>query len=133
MRNSFFLFFATLGVVGTLSCQTVPDQQVLSVDVNVEDFAALMDTSDTGLLLDVRTDAEFIEGHLKGATQLNFYEASFEASLDAMDKNIPVFVYCRSGGRSGKAAKKMKEKGFKSVYNLEGGIIAWQREHSVVK
>ena len=92
-----------------------------------------MDTSDTGLLLDVRTDAEFIEGHLKGATQLNFYEASFEASLDAMDKNIPVFVYCRSGGRSGKAAKKMKEKGFKSVYNLEGGIIAWQREHSVVK
>jgi rhodanese-related sulfurtransferase len=50
-----------------------------------------------------------------------------------MDKNIPVFVYCRSGGRSGKAAKKMKEKGFKSVYNLEGGIIAWQREHSVVK
>jgi rhodanese-related sulfurtransferase len=133
MRNSFFLFFATLGVVGTLSCQTVPDQQVLSVDVNVEDFAALMDTSDTGLLLDVRTDAEFIEGHLKGATQLNFYEASFEASLDAMDKNIPVFVYCRSGGRSGKAAKKMKEKGFKSVYNLEGGIIAWQRKHSVVK
>ena len=133
MRNSFFLFFATLGVVGTLSCQAVPDQQVLSVDVNVEDFAALMDTSDTGLLLDVRTDAEFIEGHLKGATQLNFYEASFEASLDAMDKNIPVFVYCRSGGRSGKAAKKMKEKGFKSVYNLEGGIIAWQREHSVVK
>jgi rhodanese-related sulfurtransferase len=133
MRNSFFLFFATLGVVGTLSCQTVPDQKVLSVDVNVEDFAALMDTSDTGLLLDVRTDAEFIEGHLKGATQLNFYEASFEASLDAMDKNIPVFVYCRSGGRSGKAAKKMKEKGFKSVYNLEGGIIAWQREHSVVK
>tara|TARA_B110001452_G_scaffold59786_2_gene46577 strand:+ start:1547 stop:1948 length:402 start_codon:yes stop_codon:yes gene_type:complete len=133
MRNSFFLFFATLGVVGTLSCQTLPDQKVLSVDVNVEDFAALMDTSDTGLLLDVRTDAEFIEGHLKGATQLNFYEASFEASLDAMDKNIPVFVYCRSGGRSGKAAKKMKEKGFKSVYNLEGGIIAWQREHSVVK
>ncbi len=133
MRNSFFLFFATLGVVGTLSCQTVPDQQVLSIDVNVEDFAALMDTSDTGLLLDVRTDAEFIEGHLKGATQLNFYEASFEASLDAMDKNIPVFVYCRSGGRSGKAAKKMKEKGFKSVYNLEGGIIAWQRKHSVVK
>ena len=133
MRNSFFLFFATLGLVGTLSCQTAPDQQILSVDLNVEDFAALMDTSDTGLLLDVRTDAEFIEGHLKGATQLNFYEASFEASLDAMDKNIPVFVYCRSGGRSGKAAKKMKEKGFKSVYNLEGGIIAWQREHSVVK
>jgi|TARA_B110000503_G_scaffold38205_1_gene62703 rhodanese-related sulfurtransferase len=133
MRGSFFLFFATLGVVGTLSCQTSPDQQVLSVDVNVEDFASLIDTSDLGLLLDVRTDAEFIEGHLKGATQLNFYEASFEASLDAMDKNIPVFVYCRSGGRSGKTAKKMKEKGFKSVYNLEGGIIAWQREHSVVK
>ena len=133
MRGSFFLFFATLGVVGTLSCQTAPDQQVLSVDVNVEDFAALIDTSNTGLLLDVRTDAEFIEGHLKGATQLNFYEASFEASLDAMDKNIPVFVYCRNGGRSGKTAKKMKEKGFESVYNLEGGIIAWQREHSVVK
>ena len=133
MRGSFFLLFATLGLVGTLSCQALPDQQVLSVDLNVEDFAALIDTSGLGILMDVRTDAEFIEGHLKGATQLNFYEASFETSLDAMDKDIPVFVYCRSGGRSGKAAKKMKEKGFKSVYNLEGGIIAWQREHSVVK
>lgn len=133
MKGSFSLLFAILGLVGTLSCQTLPDQQVLSVDVNVEDFAALIDTSDLGFLMDVRTDAEFIEGHLKGATQLNFYEASFETSLDAMDKNIPVFIYCRSGGRSGKAAKKMKEKGFKSVYNLEGGIIAWQREHSVVK
>ena len=133
MRGSFFLLFAILGLVGTLSCQALPDQQVLSVDVNVEDFAALIDTSGLGILMDVRTDAEFIEGHLKGATQLNFYEASFETSLDAMDKDIPVFVYCRSGGRSGKAAKKMKEKGFKSVYNLEGGITAWQREHSVVK
>jgi len=133
MRGSFFLLFATLGLVGTLSCQALPDQQVLSVDVNVEDFAALIDTSGLGILMDVRTDAEFIEGHLKGAMQLNFYEASFETSLDAMDKDIPVFVYCRSGGRSGKAAKKMKEKGFKSVYNLEGGIIAWQREHPVVK
>ena len=133
MRGSFFLLFATLGLVGTLSCQALPDQHVLSVDVNVEDFAALIDTSGFGFLMDVRTDAEFIEGHLKGATQLNFYEAYFETSLDAMDKDIPVFVYCRSGGRSGKAAKKMKEKGFKSVYNLEGGIIAWQREHSVVK
>lgn len=133
MKGSFSLLFAILGLVGTLSCQTLPDQQVLSVDVNVEDFAALIDTSDLGFLMDVRTDAEFIEGHLKGATQLNFYEASFETSLDAMDKNIPVFIYCRSGGRSGKAAKKMKEKGFKSVYNLEGGIIAWQRELSIVK
>jgi len=133
MRGSFFLLFATLGLVETLSCQALPDQQVLSVDVNVEDFAALIDTSGLGILMDVRTDAEFIEGHLKGAMQLNFYEASFETSLDAMDKDIPVFVYCRSGGRSGKAAKKMKEKGFKSVYNLEGGIIAWQREHPVVK
>lgn len=133
MKGSFSLLFAILGLVGTLSCQTLPDQQVLSIDVNVEDFAALIDTSDLGFLMDVRTDAEFIEGHLKGATQLNFYEASFETSLDAMDKNIPVFIYCRSGGRSGKAAKKMKEKGFKSVYNLEGGIIAWQRELSIVK
>ena len=133
MRGAFLLFFTTLGLVGTLSCQTSPGQQVRSVDVNVEDFAALIDTATLGVLLDVRTDAEFIEGHLKGATQLNFYEASFETSLDAMDKNIPVFIYCRSGGRSGKAAKKMKEKGFKSVYNLEGGIIAWQREHPVVK
>ena len=60
MRGSFFLLFATLGLVGTLSCQALPDQHVLSVDVNVEDFAALIDTSGFGFLMDVRTDAEFI-------------------------------------------------------------------------
>ena len=66
---------------GAVSCQSKPEasteiaqsEGVVSADVNVAAFAALIDTSETGLLLDVRTDREFAMGHIRGATQIDFY------------------------------------------------------------
>jgi len=126
---------------GAVSCQSKPEasteiaqsEGVVSADVNVAAFAALIDTSETGLLLDVRTDREFAMGHIRGATQIDFYRDDFQEELAKLDPNVPVHVYCRSGNRSGQAAKMMKSMRFKTVYNLEGGIGAWAREQPIEK
>jgi len=126
---------------GAVSCQSKPEasteiaqsEGVVSADVNVAAFAALIDTSETGLLLDVRTDREFAMGHIRGATQIDFYRDDFQEELAKLDPNVPVYVYCRSGNRSGQAAKMMMSMRFKTVYNLEGGIGAWAREQPIEK
>jgi rhodanese-related sulfurtransferase len=126
---------------GAVSCQSKeessPVQQeasaaVVNKNVNVQDFAALV-SEGTGLLLDVRTDREFEMGHIKGAAQIDFYDAGFQEELAKLDKAVPVYVYCRSGNRSGQAAQMMKQMGFKEVYNLEGGIGAWARSQPIEK
>jgi rhodanese-related sulfurtransferase len=101
------------------------NDQVINKDVNVAEFATLVEKKE-GLLLDVRTNQEYAAGHLEGATQIDFYSPDFQAKIKELDPETPVYVYCRSGGRSGQTAKMMKNLGFKAVYNLEGGIGAWQ-------
>ena len=77
------------------------------------------------VVLDVRTPDEFAEGHIADATNIDFYEPDFAASLDALDKEKPYFVYCRSGNRSESAVAIMEDLGFNEVYELDGGIISW--------
>lgn len=76
-------------------------------------------------MLDVRTPKEFKKGHIDGAKNMNYYDDDFDAQIEKLDKDKPVYVYCHSGGRSAKAMSLMKEKGFKEVYNLLGGYGAW--------
>ncbi len=98
----------------------------LKEDVSVNRFAQLIN-SGKGQVLDVRTPEEWQEGIIEGAIKSNFYAEDFSSQLKNLDPNKPVYVYCKSGGRSGKAANQLKEMGF-TVYNLEGGITAWKKE-----
>lgn len=119
--------------IATAGCQAQnTTKEVVNIDVNVADFELIMDTIPNGLLLDVRTDNEFAQGHLRGAQQIDFYRDDFADALEKLDKDQPVFIYCRSGNRSGKAAKQMKAMGFSAVYNLEGGIGAWSKRNKPV-
>ena len=77
------------------------------------------------VVLDIRTPEEYGEGHLAGSSNLDFYEPDFATSLDALDKDLPYFVYCRSGNRSSTAIETMKDLGFTEVYELDGGIVKW--------
>jgi rhodanese-related sulfurtransferase len=86
----------------------------------------LLNEPPSGLVvLDIRTPEEYSEGHLAGSSNLDFYEPDFADSLDALDKELPYFVYCRSGNRSSTAIETMKELGFTEVYELDGGIVKW--------
>lgn len=123
-------FFTTLMLL--LQAQTaLPMAQtadaVVSVNVNAVTFKKLIETK-PGQVLDVRTPEEWAEGVIEGAIKMNYYDKDFAKQLDKLDKTKPVYVYCKVGGRSGSAAKELEKKGFKLIYNLDGGIKAWDKE-----
>lgn len=76
-------------------------------------------------ILDVRTPEEYASEHLQNAQNVNWLSADFVANTSKYDKSKPVFVYCKSGGRSHKAAEKLAELGFTNIIELEGGILKW--------
>lgn len=77
-------------------------------------------------LVDVRTPSEFSAGAISGAVNIDVNNTSvFEKEIQKLDKSKPVYIYCRSGARSQKAAKKMAEMGFTSIIDLQGGYMAW--------
>ena len=82
-----------------------------------------------GTTLDVRTPKEYVEGHLKGSINMNYFDKDFKDQLGKLDKAKPVYVYCHSGGRSSKAMSIMKSQGFTAVYNLTGGYAGWKNLH----
>jgi rhodanese-related sulfurtransferase len=78
-------------------------------------------------IIDVRTPEEFKEGHISGATNIDYQDKDFESKISSLDKDKQYILYCRSGNRSGKALEIMKQKGF-NASNLEGGIMKWEAE-----
>ncbi len=93
--------------------------------VDAKAFETKLKNTENALLLDVRTPQEFEERHLANALNVNVNGDDFEGQIDKLDKSKTVFVYCLSGARSTTAAGILAKKGFKNIYNLEGGILAW--------
>ena len=128
MRASFrSCLIAALAVLGlNTACG-----QGYFVNTDVQGFAELV--ADTNVVvLDVRTAAEFAEGHLERAINIDYHQSDFVEKAKAtlpLDKMIA--VYCRSGRRSAGAAGKLGEDGYKLV-NLKGGIIAWKEANMPV-
>lgn len=79
-------------------------------------------------LVDVRTPEEYGASHLKNAQNICVTEDDFEEKVKGLDRSKPVYVYCKKGGRSAKAAKILAEMGFTEIYDLQGGITAWDEE-----
>lgn len=77
-------------------------------------------------LVDVRTPAEFQSGHLVNAVNININDTDFKTKMEALDKSKPILVYCKSGGRSGRACGQLKEMGFTIITDLDGGITDWK-------
>jgi rhodanese-related sulfurtransferase len=78
------------------------------------------------VVLDVRTSAEYAERHIVGAINLDYYAPDFAAQLDALDKNRAYLIHCRTGGRSGLTHALMEGLGFHKVYDMLGGIEAFE-------
>jgi len=123
----------------TLPVKAEPDQTKTGVIVHVtaREAAQLLTAKDEKkrpLIIDIRTSAEFGEGHLKGARQIDFLEDDFSARIRKLDRTRAYLIHCRSGGRSSHSLALWKKLGFKKVYHLDGGILAWEKANlSVVK
>ena len=80
-------------------------------------------------LIDVRTPEEIEQGIIATAKFANFFDADFYTKASKqLDQSKPVYLYCRSGSRSAKSAKKLQKQGYK-VYNVLGGYNQWKLEN----
>lgn len=86
-------------------------------------------SEDSVQLVDVRTPEEYKESHLKGAQNICVTSDDFREKVKTLDKNKPVYVYCKRGGRSADAAKQLKEMGFTKIYDMDGGILLWEEKN----
>ena len=97
-------------------------------DISVQDAAALLQNPPQGLvILDVRTPAEFREGHLPGAVNMDYFGGPFETQIQSLPKTAPVLLYCRTGNRSGSAYDVMTKAGIGNILHMHEGIIKWQQ------
>lgn len=100
----------------------VPQQSSNSVDASA--FAERLSKGNTQLV-DVRTAAEYAEGHIAGAANFDWTNGQLEQRAQELDKSKPVLLYCASGRRSAAACDYLNEEGFTDVVDLAGGLATW--------
>ena len=126
IKTIYLIFFVCAFSLGLWAC--AGKQKAEYKNLTSAQFEELIKDSEVQLL-DVRTLAEHMEGHIPGSLNINVKDEQFSSCVDdLLDKNRrKVAVYCRSGRRSRTAAEILTKKGFK-VYNLDKGILNWIEE-----
>lgn len=93
-------------------------------DIDLEELNRMM-KQENAILIDVRSPQEYKEGHLEGAILIPEYEIGKVIESKVKDKNANIILYCSSGGRSKRAEKTLKNKGYQKVYNLYNGLMSY--------
>ena len=104
-----------------------PDRTGESLVISSSEAKELMEGEDNYTLLDVRTEEEFLEGHIQGAILIPYDEMINRVEAELTDKDIAILIYCRSGRRSAIAADILASMGYTRVYDF-GGILDWPYE-----
>lgn len=106
-----------------LACKSGDSQTITLVDnVFIENEVVGKDVQ----LVDVRTEEEYESGHIDDAVNFNIIDSeTFLNQIETLDKNEPVYLYCKMGGRSNRAANILKEKGFTKIFDYSGGYNDW--------
>lgn len=127
MNKSVLLgFLLTVVIFGSLYFVFQPAGKATSNTLNPQAFAKLA-TDSTYAILDVRTAAEYQQGHLANAQNIDFYQSTaFITAVEKLDKTRKYLIYCRSGNRSTQAIAQMKALGFTHLTELQGGLVNWQ-------
>jgi thioredoxin 1 len=119
------LFSTALAALLLNSCN-IGQTQNSKTNLSATEFADKIKELSNATIIDVRTPDEFSKGHLANANNYDWNGDEFEKQIAPLDKSKPIFVYCLSGGRSSSAASKMRSDGFKTVFELDGGIMKWR-------
>ncbi|MGV8814378.1 MAG: rhodanese-like domain-containing protein [Gelidibacter sp.] len=117
------LIFVVVFTFLLIGCKKESDDQITLV--TPEEMLSLMEMDDVQLV-DVRSAKDRIDGFIKNSQNIDFNSPTFDQDIQKLDKTKPVILYCRSGGRSAKCAKKLKDAGFVKIYDLKGGMTQWR-------
>ena len=123
------LIILLLAVMMLTACgqDTEKDQGAVYVNITAEEAKEIMDSEEGYIILDVRTQEEYDEGHIPGAIVISHEEIAEKAEKVLTDKEQLILVYCRSGRRSKIAAEALVELGYTNIKEF-GGIIDWPYE-----
>ena len=128
-KPSFSVLLILVGLFAISLAQADVDVQdpVATIEVNAaKEFVALHENT---VIMDVRTPVEYEMSHIPDAVNVNVQEESFEDMVVALDPNKTYIVHCTKNpgnGRSNRALEKLQSLGFKHLYSLEGGYVAWK-------
>ena len=100
------------------------DMSIIDVDAK-EAYELIYSHKNDLIILDIRTESEYIDGHINGAINIDFYSKDFREKLSKLDREKTYLLYCRTGNRSSKAISDFRELGFKKIYHLYNGISEW--------
>lgn len=132
-KELFSIFLLPLMLVLLASCgqtnEKVQEDTKMSdyVTITADEAKEIMDNESGYVILDVRTEEEFSEGHIPGAILIPDYEIESKATKTLKDKDQLILVYCRSGRRSKLAAEALVKLGYTNIKEF-GGIVDWPYE-----
>ena len=126
-RRLLSVIAALVFLLALSGCGAAEKEGSVYMNINAEKAKEMMDGLEKFVLLDARSEEEFSEGHIPGAIVIPHEEVSERAEAEIPEKDVPVFVYCRSGRRSKIAAEALVALGYSEVYEF-GGIIDWTYE-----
>ena len=120
---------ALSAVLALTGCAGQPGQEesIMPNLITASEAKQMLDEQQGYVLLDVRTEQEYAQGHIPGALLIPNTELSEKAADLLPDKEQMILVYCRSGRRSAEAARTLADMGYTQVYDF-GGIIDWPYE-----
>ena len=123
------LIILLLAVMCMVACGQTDEnrQEAAYMNITAEEAKSIMDSEEGYVILDVRTQEEYDQGHIPGAILIPDYEISAKAEAVLTDKNQLILVYCRSGRRSKLAAEALVKLGYSNIKEF-GGIIDWPYE-----
>ena len=123
------LVFLLLAVMMLTACgqDKENDQEAIYVNITAEEAKQIMDSEEGYIIIDVRTQEEYNQGHIPGAIVISHEEIAEKAEDVLTDKDQLILVYCRSGRRSKIAAEALVELGYTNIKEF-GGIIDWPYE-----
>lgn len=124
-RIRLIILILTLIMMTFVGCSSdEQDDSASYIKISGEEAKKMMDEDDSVIILDVRTEAEYSEGHIEGAILIPNTEIKEKASELLPEKSATILIYCRSGNRSASAASELVDAGYTNVYDF-GGIMSW--------
>lgn len=115
------------GLAALFGCAPQQTQNTTDTILDPAEYVKALEADSAACLIDVRRADEYAAGHLPGAILLDVTDSvGFSQGMEKLDKEKNIYIYCRSGRRSRKAAQRLTEKGF-NVTDMKGGYTAWEK------
>jgi len=124
--------------LSTSQAQLISVKQILEkvdsqiVNITIEEIAGKIEAEKTFILLDVRTEKEYLAGHIANSIWIPRGLLEFRIQKITSDPEAEIVIYCKGGGRSALAAYTLLQMGYAKVFNLEGGLREWVLAGNVI-